>query len=305
MEKTGCGLGPAASRGVGHGTGRPLPDAGSDACGARGSAAGLGEGPDAGGGHGMASPRAAGEPHAAGEPRGAHILIVDDETAIAGMLDEYFRMEGMRTSVAESGARALQIAGDADGSDPIDLVLLDVNMPGMDGFEVCRRLREHLACPIIFLTARVEDVDQIDGFAAGADDYVLKPFSLPVLGRRVSAHLAREERKRVAELGRVRYFEGLTIDYGEREVEVRSSDARAVVPLTRTEFDIVALLSKSPGRVFDRDLIYERVWGWDAEGDPSIVREHIRRIRKKFAVAGAEADCIETVWGVGYKWAAR
>lgn len=131
----------------------------------------------------------------------ARILIVDDEEAIAGMLDEFFRMEGMRTSVATCGDRALGIAGDADEDDPIDLVLLDVNMPGMDGFEVCRRLREHLACPIIFLTARVEDIDQIDGFAAGADDYVLKPFSLPVLGQRVRAHLAREQRKRVAELG--------------------------------------------------------------------------------------------------------
>ena len=184
-------------------------------------------------------------------------------------------------------------------------MLLDVNMPGMDGFEVCRRLREHLACPIIFLTARVEDIDQIDGFAAGADDYVLKPFSLPVLGQRVRAHLAREQRKRVAELGRVRYFGCLTVDYGERSVEVRREGASRPVPLTRTEFDIVALLSKSPGRVFDRDLIYERVWGWDAEGDPSIVREHIRRIRKKLAGAGAAEDCIDTVWGVGYKWAAR
>ena len=235
----------------------------------------------------------------------ARILIVDDEEAIAGMLDEFFRMEGMRTSVATCGDRALGIAGDADEDDPIDLVLLDVNMPGMDGFEVCRRLREHLACPIIFLTARVEDVDQIDGFAAGADDYVLKPFSLPVLGQRVRAHLAREQRKRVAEVGRVRYFGCLTVDYGERAVEVRREGASRPVPLTRTEFDIVALLSKSPGRVFDRDLIYERVWGWEAEGDPSIVREHIRRIRKKLTGAGAAEDCIETVWGVGYKWAAR
>ena len=119
------------------------------------------------------------------------MLIVDDERDIAAMLADYFSMEGYETVVANDGSAAL-----ARAESGADIVLLDVNMPGMDGFEVCRRLREHLACPIIFLTARVEDVDQLDGFAAGADDYVLKPFSLEVLGRRVAAHLARENRVR-------------------------------------------------------------------------------------------------------------
>lgn len=224
-------------------------------------------------------------------------------------------------------------------------MLLDVNMPGMDGFEVCRRVREHLSCPIIFLTARVEDVDQLDGFAAGADDYVMKPFSLEVLGRRVAAHMAREGRVRERE-NAVRFFRELTIDYGQRTVEVRPvtgepgdgtvegvgvekpgsedfhakiSDAlegsiaggagacpsRTYVDLTKLEFDIVALLSKRPGQVFDRDAIYERVWGWDAAGDPSQVREHVRRIRNKLAAAGVADDPIETVWGVGYKWVAK
>lgn len=227
------------------------------------------------------------------------ILIVDDERAIASMLADYFSMEGYRTVTATSGEEALDRA-----SGEIDVVLLDVNMPGMDGFEVCRRLREHMACPIIFLTARIEDVDQIDGFAAGADDYVLKPFSLEVLGRRVAAHLARERRHREREQS-VRFFRGVTVDYGERLVVVGSAADERRVDLTRTEFDIVALLSKSPGRVFDRDLIYERVWGWDAVGDPSIVREHVRRVRKKLAAAGASQECIETVWGVGYRWSAR
>lgn len=227
------------------------------------------------------------------------ILIVDDERAIASMLADYFSMEGYRTVTATSGEEALDRA-----SGEIDVVLLDVNMPGMDGFEVCRRLREHMACPIIFLTARIEDVDQIDGFAAGADDYVLKPFSLEVLGRRVAAHLAREGRHREREQS-VRFFRGVTVDYGERLVVVGSGPDERRVDLTRTEFDIVALLSKSPGRVFGRDLIYERVWGWDAVGDPSIVREHVRRVRKKLAAAGASQECIETVWGVGYRWSAR
>lgn len=251
------------------------------------------------------------------------MLVVDDEVDIANMLAEYFRMEGYEVVCANSGAEALAAA--SAGVAP-DIMLLDVNMPGMDGFEVCRRVREHLSCPFIFLTARIEDVDQLDGFAAGADDYVMKPFSLEVLGRRVAAHMAREGRMRERE-NAVRFFQELTIDYGRRTVEVRpgagepgdgateraagplaaGDDAlsRVYVDLTKLEFDIVALLSKRPGQVFDRDAIYERVWGWDAAGDPSQVREHVRRIRNKLAAAGVAEGPIETVWGVGYKWVAK
>ena len=276
------------------------------------------------------------------------------------MLAEFFRMEGYEVASVGSGAAALEAV--SSGLRP-DIILLDVNMPGMDGFEVCRRIRAHLSCPIIFLTARIEDVDQLDGFAAGADDYVLKPFSLEVLGRRVAAHMAREGRAHERSSA-VRFFRELTIDYGERTVEVRpassggaaasaasaSADSHAagsgvsgrasvgrahagqrpaeqesapsaatgepavrtpapasgvLVDLTRLEFDILALLSKRPGQVFDRDAIYERVWGWEAAGDPAQVREHIRRIRNKLASAGVSTDPIETVWGVGYKWVAR
>lgn len=125
------------------------------------------------------------------------MLVVDDEVEIADMLAEYFRMEGYDVATANDGAAALEaVSASRGGRGAFDIILLDVNMPNMDGFEVCRRIREHLSCPIIFLTARVEDVDQIDGFAAGADDYVLKPFSLEVLGRRVAAHMAREGRAR-------------------------------------------------------------------------------------------------------------
>lgn len=253
------------------------------------------------------------------------MLVVDDEVDIANMLAEFFRMEGYDVACANSGVAALAAA--SAGTEP-DIMLLDVNMPGMDGFEVCRRVREHLSCPIIFLTARVEDVDQLDGFAAGADDYVMKPFSLEVLGRRVAAHMAREGRMRVCKReNAVRFFQELTIDYGQRTVEVRPSagepgdgaaervagslaagddaPSHAHVDLTKLEFDIIALLSKRPGQVFDRDAIYERVWGWDAAGDPSQVREHVRRIRNKLAAAGVADDPIETVWGVGYKWVAK
>lgn len=271
--------------------------------------------------------------------RRQRLLIVDDEAAIVNMLRDYFTMQGYACVCARNASEALAAvsastvgAGDADegravGGAPagggsadraIDIVLLDVNMPGMDGFELCRRVREHLACPIIFLTARVEDADQLDGFAAGGDDYVLKPFSLAVLGGRVRAHLARSTRQAAqAQAGSqaVRIFSAITINYGTRTVTVRpsagvgtgaaSAPAPAVpLDLTRTEFDIVALLSKHPGCVYDRQQIYELVWGWDAAGDPGIVREHIRRIRRKIAEAGLASDPIGTVWGVGYQWVA-
>ena len=241
----------------------------------------------------------------------AHLLVVDDERAIAAMLAEYFELQDYQVTVAHSGVEALRAAS---ADTPPDLILLDVNMPGMDGFSVCRRIREHLNCPIIFLTARIEEVDQIDGFAAGADDYVVKPFSLEVLGHRVAAHLARQQRQAVdaayARPGNAtRFFGPVTIDYAQRTVSaVDASGAAATefeIDFTRTEFDIIALLSKRAGQVFDRDAIYQQVWGWNALGDPSIVREHIRRIRRKLTDAGVAADCIETVWGVGYKWVAR
>lgn len=236
------------------------------------------------------------------------MLIVDDEPAITNMLREFFSAEGYACSCAETASVALQLT--ATGA--FDVVLLDVNMPGMDGFELCRRLRERLACPIIFLTARVEDADRLAGFAAGGDDYVLKPFSLEVLAGRVRAHMARERRTHADRRSTARSFGSVTIDYAARTVTVAAApDGSADMPtprrldFTRTEFDILALLSSHPGNVYDRDTIYERVWGWDAQGDPSIVREHVRRIRRKLAEANAPAACIETVWGVGYRWGLR
>ena len=223
--------------------------------------------------------------------RQATLLVSDDEPEIVEMLQEYFVGRGFRVLTAGSGQEALEQAVHGP-----DLVLLDVGMPRLDGFEVCRRLREHLTCPILFLTARVEDVDALEGFACGADDYVLKPFSLAVLGARVDAHLARDQCQQVH--AEVRFDGDLAVDYRTRTVTV----AGAPVELTRREFDIVAFLSKHPGQVFDRDRIHERVGGWENESDSQVVTEHIRRIRKKLAAAGTEHDPVETVWGMGYRW---
>ena len=226
-------------------------------------------------------------------PSQGTILVVDDEPDIVSLLEEYFSSQGFRVLTALDGETALKRAEHGP-----DLIVLDVGMPFMDGYTVCRRLREHLSCPIVFLTARVEDVDALEGFEAGADDYVLKPFSLAVLGARVRAHLARESRHQAK--AEVRFDGDLVIDYRARTVQV----AGTPVELTRREFDIAAFLAKHAGQVFERERIHERVGGWENESDPQVVTEHIRRIRKKLAVAGLAHDPIETIWGMGYKWRA-
>ena len=218
------------------------------------------------------------------------ILIVDDEIDIVVMLSSFFENKGYLVLSATNGEEALkQIERQPD------IILLDINMPGLDGLKVCERIRNYLSCPILFLTARIEDTDKVKGFAAGGDDYIVKPFSLMELEARVAAHLRREMRHSFE--AQVKFSGDLTIDYFERCLFF--ADKR--VGLAKKEFDIVELLSQNPGQVFDKERIYERIWGYDSEGDSSVVTEHIRRIRTKIAVYTDRAY-IETVWGCGYKW---
>ncbi|MCB6371337.1 response regulator transcription factor [Blautia glucerasea] len=176
-----------------------------------------------------------------------------------------------------------------------DIILLDINMPGMDGLEVCQRIRDYVSCPILFLTARIEDADKVKGFSVGGDDYIVKPFSLVELEARVKAHLRRETRHSFNT--QIKFIDDLTIDYAERCIFYKGNK----ISLAKKEFDIVELLSVNSGQVFDRERIYEKIWGYDSEGDSSVVAEHIRRIRTKIA-AFTEKEYIETVWGCGYKW---
>ncbi|WP_223068692.1 response regulator transcription factor [Paenibacillus caui] len=218
------------------------------------------------------------------------ILIVDDEEDIVGLLRDYFEMDEYDVLVARSGSECLKQAEKQP-----DLILLDINMPEMDGLEVCRKIRDFVACPILFLTARVEDADKIRGLQAGGDDYIVKPFSIDELGARVAAHLRREERHQSKT--KTKFAGDLVIDYFARLVYYRNEP----VPLARKEFDIIELLSMNAGQVFDKERIYEKLWGWDSPGDSAVVAEHIRRIRAKLAAVCSESY-IETVWGVGYKW---
>ena len=217
------------------------------------------------------------------------ILIVDDERGIVDMMKAYFSPQ-YEVLTAYSGEEALKKAEKQP-----DLILLDINMPGINGLTVCQTIREHVACPILFLTARIESADKITGLQAGADDYIVKPFDLDELAARIAAHLRRE--KRWHSQSTVRFFGELAVDYSARTVTI---DHEAIT-LSRREFDILELLSLHAGQVFDRERIYETVWGIDGDGNSDTVMEHVRKIRAKFA-AHTLHSYIETVWGCGYKW---
>lgn len=218
------------------------------------------------------------------------IMIVDDEIEILRMLERYFTLNGYAVITADGGQAALQKLKQQP-----DIILLDINMPGLDGLKVCKRIRDYVSCPILFLTARIEDTDKVKGFSVGGDDYIVKPFSLVELEARITAHLRREARHSFE--AQIKFSGDLTIDYSGRCLFF--ADKR--LGLAKKEFDIVELLSQNPGQVFDKERIYERIWGYDSEGDSSVVAEHVRRIRTKIA-AYTDRVYIETVWGCGYKW---
>lgn len=218
------------------------------------------------------------------------ILVADDEPDIVSMLKDYFEINGYFVITASNGKEAVLQAANQP-----DIILLDINMPDGDGLSVCKKIRDYVSCPILFLTARIEDRDKIMGFAAGGDDYIIKPFSIEELGARVAAHIRREHRS--AAVQSVRFFGKLTIDYSAKCVFQNDSE----INLTKKEFEIIELLSLNMGMVFDKEAIYERIWGYDAEGDSAVVAEHVRRIRAKLCSCGEEYH-IETVWGMGYKW---
>jgi DNA-binding response OmpR family regulator len=206
------------------------------------------------------------------------------------LLKDYFEINNYLVITAKDGEEAVK----KSGCEP-DIILLDINMPKMNGIDVCKCIRGHIACPVIFLTACVEDMDKISGFVSGGDDYVTKPFSIDELGARVAAHLRRENRR--TGNTKIRFEGGLVIDYGSYKVTLDGNE----IPFAKKEFEIIKLLSENRGQVFGKERIYERLWGYSAEGSSSVIAEHIKRIRAKLKSAGATGH-IETVWGVGYKW---
>lgn len=218
------------------------------------------------------------------------ILIADDESGILMLLKDYFEMQDYHVIEAVNG---MEVLGKL--SQGPDIIILDVNMPLLDGFEVCERVRAHISCPILFLTAKIEEADRIRGLMSGGDDYILKPFSIDELGARVEAHMRREKRKKTE--GTVKIFDRLAIHYEEKSVYYGEKP----LMFTKTEYGIVEFMSLNSGQVFSKEQLYERVRGFDGSADSSIVMEHVRRIRGKI---GQYTDrmYIETVWGVGYRW---
>lgn len=218
------------------------------------------------------------------------ILIADDDTELIKMLRTFFELRNYTVITASDGAETLRMIERKP-----DIILLDINMPRADGIEVCQRIRDKVSCPILFLTARADEQDRVNGLMSGGDDYILKPFSLKELEARIIAHLKREERRHKKSIYR---FQGdLSIDYSAKAVQVNGQD----IELTKLEYNIIEFLSMNPGIVYDKERIYEKVCGYDGDGDSRVITELIRRIRKKIQKY-TDTEYIETVWGMGYRW---
>jgi DNA-binding response OmpR family regulator len=222
------------------------------------------------------------------------ILIIEDEQSIAELQRDYLEINGYRAELAANG----EIGLEKGLTGKYDLVILDLMLPIVNGFEICRQIREKHDIPILMVTARREDIDVIRGLGLGADDYITKPFKPGELVARVKAHLARYERLIGSKEQRnVVQIRGLLIDYDTRRVYV---DDREIV-LTTKEFELLYFLAIHPNRVFSKDQIFERIWGIDALGDTQTVTVHIRKLREKIESNSADPQYIETVWGAGYR----
>jgi DNA-binding response OmpR family regulator len=215
------------------------------------------------------------------------VVVVEDDPAIAGLVDLYLRREGFRPLTAATAQRGLELVAQHEPA----LAVLDVGLPDMDGFEVCQRLRDTSDVPVLFLTARDDEVDRLTGFDVGADDYVLKPFSPRELVARVTAILRRARPPRQPAVVRLS---------GDVEVDVPRREARvggAVVPLATREFDLLAHLARNRGIALSRRQLIDAVWGADFDGDERTVDVHVRQLRRKLGIGLALA----TVWGIGYR----
>jgi DNA-binding response OmpR family regulator len=223
------------------------------------------------------------------------ILIIEDDKSIAELERDYLEIDGFTVDIAFTGNDGLNKAL----NDDIDLVLLDLMLPGLDGFQICKAIRSEKDIPILMVSAKKEDIDKIRGLGLGADDYIVKPFSPSELVARVKAHLARYQRligKEVQNDGIM--VRGLQIDKASRRVFVNDRE----VIFTAKEFDVLTFLAIHPNQVFSKEQLFERLWGFDSFGDISTVTVHIRKIREKIESDPSNPQYIETVWGAGYRF---
>jgi len=227
------------------------------------------------------------------------ILIIEDEVSIAELERDYLQIEGFSVEIETDGNRGLQ----RGEQEEYDLIILDLMLPGLDGFDICRRLRKTSAVPIIMISAKTEDMDKVRGLGLGADDYMVKPFSPLELVARVKAHIARYER-----LSGIRpdnndeiEIKGLVINRSSRRVFLNEQE----ITFSSKEFDLLLYLASNPNHVLSKDQIYVNIWGEDALGDLSTIAVHIRKIREKIESDPSNPQYLETVWGSGYRFTNR
>ena len=224
------------------------------------------------------------------------ILMVEDEEAIADLEKDYLELSGFTVEVANDGESGLEMALGND----YNLLILDLMLPGVDGFEICRQVRDKKNTPIIMVSAKKDDIDKIRGLGLGADDYMTKPFSPSELVARVKAHLARYERLigSAAEANKIIEIRGLKIDTTARRVWVNGVEKN----FTTKEFDLLTFLASHPNHVYTKDELFSEIWDMESIGDIATVTVHIKKIREKIEVDTANPQYIETIWGVGYRF---
>ena len=226
----------------------------------------------------------------------SRILIVEDEKDIAELEKDYLELSGFEVEIAGDGTTGLERALKED----FDLFILDLMLPGVDGFEICKRIRDVKDTPILLVSAKRDDIDKIRGLGLGADDYVTKPFSPSELVARVKAHLARYDRLigSQAQKNEVIQIRGLKIDRTARRVWVNGEEKQ----FTTKEFDLLTFLAMNPNHVFTKEELFRNIWDMESVGDIATVTVHIKKIREKIELDTSKPQYIETIWGVGYRF---
>lgn len=224
------------------------------------------------------------------------ILIIEDDLSIAELERDYLEINSFSVDIENTGDRGLLRAKGGN----YDLIILDLMLPSVDGFEICRQIRSEKEIPILMVSAKKEDIDKIRGLGLGADDYMTKPFSPNELVARVKAHIARYDRLIGSqhETRNVIEIRGIVIDKTSRKVSIHGKE----VDFTTKEFDLLLLLASNPNRVFTKEELFERIWGLDSTGDNATVTVHIRKLREKVEFDPSNPQYIETIWGVGYRF---
>ena len=226
----------------------------------------------------------------------SRILIVEDEVAIADLEKDYLELSGFEVEIENDGTKGLERALHEE----FDLLILDLMLPGVDGFEICKKIRETKNTPILMVSAKKDDIDKIRGLGLGADDYVTKPFSPSELVARVKAHLARYERLIGSNMPQNDIIEirGIKIDKTARRVWVNGEEKQ----FTTKEFDLLTFLAENPNHVFTKEELFRKIWDMESIGDIATVTVHIKKIREKIEMNTNKPQYIETIWGVGYRF---